>query len=203
MKKIIIILSLFLLCSCGLKPIEGYESIQDKLMTMESYCTNAKITYINNKGEDSFDTIYYATKDGKYRMELLQPQDYKDNIILFDGKMVWHYNPSIEQKVQVDAPDKPQRQELSLFTFLENYVKSQEVTVESANLDEGLCTVLEAEIPGDNKFLSTEKLWVSNEDMLPVRLVIYNEEGKEKIIVEFSDFKYNCEIDETKFTIDK
>lgn len=203
MKRVIFIFCLMLLCGCGTKHIAGYKNVQEKLMAMESYCTNAHITYINNKGSDEFDATYYATKDGKYRMELTAPEDYKDNVIMFDGKMVWSYNPAVEQKVSVDAPDKPQRYELVLFSFLENYVKSQNVTVQSASLDESLCTVLEAEIPGENQFFATEKLCINNETQNPQRLIIYDNEGNEKIKVDFTNFQYNCEIEPEKFTINK
>lgn len=172
-------------------------------MAMESYCTKAHIAYINNKGTDEFDATYYATKDGKYRMEITSPEDYNGNVIMFDGKMVWSYNPSIEQKITVDAPDKPQRHELVLFTFIENYVKCQNTAVQSANLDDSLCTVLEAEIPGGNDFFTTEKLCINNETQNPQRLVIYDKEKNEKIIVDFTDFQYNYKIENDKFTINK
>lgn len=203
MKKILMLFCLMLLCSCSAKPISGYKSIQEKLMAMESYCTKAHIAYINNKGTDEFDATYYATKDGKYRMEITSPEDYNGNVIMFDGKMVWSYNPSIEQKITVDAPDKPQRHELVLFTFIENYVKCQNTAVQSANLDDSLCTVLEAEIPGGNDFFTTEKLCINNETQNPQRLVIYDKEKNEKIIVDFTDFQYNYKIENDKFTINK
>lgn len=203
MKRIFFLALLLVLTGCANKPITGYKNVQDKLMAMESYISDVDITYVNNKGQDKCKTTQYAINDGKYRIEIAEPIEQKGNVILFDGKMVWSYNPSVEQKVQVNAPDKPERYELILFSFIENYVKSQNVTVESANFDESLCTVLEAEIPDDNKFLATEKLWIDNESMMPVRLVIYDDEGKERIIAQFSNFQYNCQIEQSKFTLEE
>ncbi len=201
LKKVLPIILMLVISGCS-KPITGYKNVQDKLMAMESYVAEADITYINNKGEDKCKTLQYALNDGKYRIEVTEPSQQQGNVILYDGKMVWSYNPSVEQKVQVNAPDKPERYELILFSFIENYVKSQDVAVESASLDESLCTVLEAEIPGENKFLATEKLWLDNESMLPVKLVIYDTDGKERIIAQFSNFQYNCQIEQSKFTLE-
>lgn len=203
MKRPILVISLFLvlLAGCGKKTGTEYKNIQEKLMSMESYSCNANISYINNKGEDNITASICAMKDGRYRFEATGPDTYRGNVIIFDGKMVWNCNPAAEQKVRVTSPDKPERYELILFSFLENYVNSMDTTVESASIDQSKCTVLEADIPGDNKFIAKEKLWVDNESMTPLRLVIYDDEGGERIRADIEDFQYNCSIDEDKFVV--
>ena len=192
-----------MLAGCGKgAQLSEYDKVHNNLMDMKSYATDATVKYISNNGENEYVTKQYALSDGRYRMETTKPDEYNGNVILFDGKMVWQYNPSAEEnKVRVNAPDKPERAELILFSFVENMVKSMDVGLEASSIDESMCTVLEAKIPGDNKFLASEKLWVDNESLCPKRLVVYDKDGKEKIVVDYENFEYNCEIEDEKFVI--
>ena len=197
MKKVFLLLMLTA-CSQGRT---AYPTIQEKLTSMESYKTDAALTYISDKGETKYSTSQIADKSGRYRIETSQPEDI-GNIVMYDGKMVWQYDPNLENnKISVNPPDKAARREIIIFSFLENYVKSKDVSLGVASLDESLCTVLEAKIPGDNRLLSTEKLWVDNETQNPVRLVIYDSENKERIVAEFTNFEYNYPIDDNTFIL--
>lgn len=201
MKRLFLFLFIMLLTGC-IKSENSYPTIQDKLMAMESYSTDCKLTYISNKGETVYETKQIAAQDGRYRIETQTPEEYKNNVVMFDGKMVWQYNPNLENnKISINPPDKAARREILLFSFIENYVKSKDVGVETANIDESRCTVLEAKITGDNKLLSTEKLWIDNESQNPLKLVIYDEDNKERIVAEFSNFVYNYSLDEKDFKI--
>lgn len=203
MKRLFLFLCVLILTGCT-KGQNSYPTIQDKLMAMESYQADCKITYISNKGETVYETTHKASRDGRYRIETSKPDEYKDNVVMYDGKMVWHYNPNLkDNKISINPQDKASRREILLFSFIENYVKSKDVGVETANLDESRCTVLEAKLAGGNKLLSTEKLWVDNESQNPLQLVIYDENNKERIVAEFSNFVYNCNLDEKDFQINK
>lgn len=203
MKRLFLFLCILILTGCT-KSQNSYPSIQDKLMAMESYSTDCKLTYISNKGETVYETKQKAARDGRYRIETSKPGEYKDNVVMYDGKMVWHYNPNLkENKISINPPDKASRREILLFSFIENYVKSKDVGVETASLDESRCTILEAKLAGSNKLLSTEKLWIDNESQSPLKLVIYDEDNKERIVAEFSNFVYNCNLDEKDFQINK
>lgn len=203
MKRLFLLLSIIMLTGC-VKAENSYPTIQDKLMAMTGYSTDCKVTYISNKGETVYETSQIAAQDGRYRIETKKPEEYKDNIVMFDGKMVWQYNPNLENnKISVNPPDKAARREIILFSFIENYVKSKDVGIESAKLDESKCTVLEAKLAGNNKLLNTEKLWVDNESQNPVKLVIYDTENNERIVAEFSNFVYNSPVEDKDFIIQK
>lgn len=202
MKKIILALSiLFCLCGCG--KVKGYASAQDKLMNMLSYRAEIDISYISSDGDSTYTAIQTADNQGRYKLEVTSPENLNGSSILFDGKMIWQYNPNIEQKISINAEDKPERSELNLFSFMENYVKSTDTTVTTAKAEETQCTVLEANIEGAGKYIASEKLWISNEDMLPQKLVIYDSEGKERIRVDFNSFEYNAELTEDEFVPQK
>ncbi len=202
MKKLILfILFIITFTSCSPKE-EKYPTIQDKLSNMQSYKTDAEITYISNKGSTSYNAVIYAKNDERYRIEVNSPEDYKGNIIMYDGKLVWQYNPHLQDnKISANPPDKASRREIILFSFIKNYAKSMETTVASANVDNTKTTVLEAKIPSSTKLLSSEKLFVDNETALPVKLVIYDSDNNEKIVVNFSNFEYNQKIEDDVFKI--
>ena len=82
-------------------------------------------------------------------------------------------------------------------------MQSEGVSVETAALDESRCIVLEAVIPGQDSGLSSEKLWVDRESLLPVRFVIYDAEEKERYRMDYSSFAYDPQFDDTLFTIEE
>ena len=62
---------------------------------------------------------------------------------------------------------------------------------------------MEAVIPEGGKYLATEKLWVSNKTLEPNKLIVYDIEGKERIIVKYEQFKYNIKLEDRIFRISK
>lgn len=183
---------------------KAYPTIQDKLMAMESYSTKCKLTYISNKGERVYDADIKATNDGRYIIKTSSPEEYKNNIVMYDGKLIWHYNPNLENnKISITPPDSGARREIILFNFIENYVKSNDTDVETASLEQSRCTVLEAKLPQESKLFALEKLWIDNESQNPVKLVIYDKNNKERIVAEMSEFVYNVKLEDSDFQIHK
>jgi outer membrane lipoprotein-sorting protein len=68
-------------------------------------------------------------------------------------------------------------------------------------MDEGVRTVLEAVVPGEHPYLSTARLWVDNESLNPVRLVIFDRDGAERIIVTYHVFERNVELNDSLFSL--
>lgn len=203
LKKGLFIIFTFLLVGCS-NSISGddYATIQEKIMNMESYSSQGNVKYISNKGETSYDIKQSVKKDGKYIIETISPEAVAGNIILFDGSIVWQYNPKLDSKISVGDKDKLERKEISIFSFLENYVKSKDVALETSNIDDQIYTILEAKIPGNNKYFSTEKLWLNNETKVPEKLIIYDTDGNERVVLTFNKFEYNAELSDEIFNIE-
>ena len=203
LKKSFFIMFVLALAGCSnASDTDEYANIQDKLVNMESYSCEAEVTFYSNKGENKYTINQQAKNDGRYFLETTSPDSVKGNIILFDGNMLWQYNPNLDSKISVGDKDKMERKEICLFTFLENYLKSKDVALETANIDESIYTILEAKIPGGNKYFDSEKLFINNETKAPERLVIYDTEGKERILVTYNNFVYNPEIEDSKFNVE-
>ena len=203
LKKSFFIMFTFFLVGCSKeKSNDEYVNIQDKLINMQSYSATVDVTFFSNKGENSYTMIQEARNDGKYYIETTAPEHLKGNIILYDGKMLWQYNPQLDKKISVGEKEKMARKQIDIFSFLENHLKSKDVALETANIEKSMYTILEAKIPGDDKYFSTEKLFINNETSAPEKLIIYDKENKERVVAQYKNFIYNPKIEDSKFNIE-
>lgn len=201
---VFLLFSLFL-SSCSFKKsdsFDDYSSIQEKLINMNSYSADSSLTYISNKGESNYNIKQFVRKDGKYILQTIYPDSLKGHFILFDGNILWQYNPSIDSKISVGDKDKLERKEISLFSFIQNYTKSKDVSVETSSSDNNLYTILEAIIPSSNQYFASEKLWINNKSKLPEKLVIFDKDGRQRVVLSFSNFSYNPNLDDSIFNVD-
>lgn len=204
LKKGIFILLSFLLVGCSKGGANGddYATIQEKIINMESYSSNGNVKYISNKGETVYDIKQSVRKDGKYIIETINPESVAGSIILFDGNIVWQYNPKLDSKISVGDKDKLERKEISIFAFLENHLKSKDIAMQTSNVDDEVYIILEAKIPSGNKYFSTEKLWLNNKTKSPEKLIIYDSEGKERVVLTFENFEYNPKLTDEMFNVE-
>ena len=198
----------FTLTGCGILPDKdkvetepsAYAKIQRVLTEMKSYRSDATVEYISNKGRNVYDVIQSSRASGEYRVEVVGPENVAGNVTISDGVTIYQFNDRVAGKVSVGVKENQERSEIFVTSFIRNYLSSQEVSVSVGNFGNGKCTVLEAIIPGNHPYLATEKLWVDNETLKPVQLVIYDPEGSERIIVTFKTFEYNIELDDDVFS---
>lgn len=204
-KSLSILLSfslLFSVAACSRqKPMTELEAIQKQLAEMEGYTCTATLTRTNERGIKTYETKQDCKATGEYRLELLSPENVAGNYTLFDGERICQYNHQLDHCITKDVPPSQHRNELFLNQFISNYMQSEGVDVEAATLDESRCILLEAVIPGTDTDLSTEKLWVDRETLLPVRFVIYNADGKERYRMDYTSFAFDPQFDESLFTI--
>jgi outer membrane lipoprotein-sorting protein len=202
---VVLILSMTMLAGCrgGAKP-DGdiYERIQRRLLSLETFKAEATVTYVSNKNTHIYETTQYARVTGAYRVEVTGPERVAGNITVFDGRQVAQINESLNGKVILGTTDSPERYEILLTSFIRNYVRSRDVSVAVASVDGNIYTVLEANLPGTHPYLSTEKLWVCNQTLDPFKLVIYDNQGTERIIIEYKAFEFNPRLDEKLFMIE-
>ena len=195
---------LFTIAACSREePLSELESIQKHLAEMEGYTCTATLTRTNERGEQTYETKQYCKSTGEYRLELTAPENVAGNYTVFDGERICQYNPRLDSSIIRDIPESQHRNELFLSQFIQNYMQSEGVSVETAALDESRCIVLEAIIPGNDAALASEKLWVDRESLLPVRFVIYDAEGEERYSMDYSSFEFDPQFDDALFTIEE
>ncbi len=197
-----------LMAGCSSRPVKSlkeqsaYEKIQKLLMNMETYQCEASVEYKSNKGSNTYETIQKVKSSGSYRVEVIAPDAVAGNVTMSDGSKIYQFNKKIKGKIAMSTDETQERSEIFLTNFIRNYIKSQEVSINVANMDNQTCTVMEATVPGDHPYISTEKLWVDNKTLMPVRLVIYDQQGSERILCTFKSFSYNVRIDDAEFVME-
>ncbi len=194
------------LCSCksfGVKPkpLSNYENVHNQLAKMESYACESEIKIVSNKSSSTYTIRQFCKKTGEYRIETLNPEMLSGSVTTFDGTQLSHYNPRIRGKLSIAASGENDNVETLLTTFLKNYEGSDEVSVLAGNFDESDTTVLEAKIPGEHPYFSSEKLWVDNKTLAPTKLVIYDPDDSERVVVTYSRFEYNVKLEDNVFKL--
>jgi outer membrane lipoprotein-sorting protein len=179
----------------------AYEKVQKMLVGLHSYRARATVEYKANKGSNVYETLQHARITGQYRVEVTGPDMVAGSVTCSDGQRIYQFNTRVNGRVSLLVRESQERSEIFLTSFIKNYLTSQEVSISVANMGEGQFTVLEATIPGNHPYLASEKLWVDNETIKPAKLIIYDPDGAERIIVTFTAFDYNPELDNSIFTI--
>jgi len=178
-----------------------YERIHRQLINMESFVAQATVTYISNNNSHTYETTQHALSTGQYRIEVIAPINVAGNTTIFDGAMISQYNLRLDGRVMQTTTEAPERVEILLTSFIRNFIRTTESTVMAANLDGALTTVLEATIEGNHPYLATQRLWVDNETLKPIRMVIFDAQGTERVIVEYSGFEFDVEIPPELFAL--
>ncbi len=177
-----------------------YQDVTKMLLNLETYAMAGTVTYISSDDESTYKLLQYAKNDGTYRAETLN-DDGSKLITIYDTKTIFQYSDDMKGVVNVSTDENSERSEIFITKFIKNYENSKDVSVLVSNVNDTACTVLEATIPGNNHYFATEKLFVDNKELLPVKLVIYDEDGLERVIVNYSQFIENPTLDEEIFSV--
>ncbi len=181
-----------------------YDTINDMLINIEDYEAVAEIKYISNKNEKTYLTNQKARITGEYKIEVIGPEDVSGTITIYDGDVIYQYNPKNSGEVYMSTEDTAERSELFLTSFIANYMKSMESAVQVGNFDNNSdVTVFETTIPGEHPYINNEKLIVDNKTYKPLELIIFDADNKERIIITFKDFVYNPSIPDSEFEVGK
>jgi len=178
-----------------------YQKMQAIFTNVRSYACEATVEYKSNKGSNVYDTTQKCKTTGEYRVEVVGPDNVSGNVTLSDGKTIYQYNKRISGKISVATKESQERSEIFFTSFIKNYLKSAETSMSAAKVEGDPCTVFEALIPGTHPYLASEKLWIDNQTLKPVKLIIYDPQGSERIIVTYKTFDYNVEIDDSEFKV--
>ena len=179
----------------------AYERIHRQLMAMESFAAQATVTFVSNNNTHVYETIQHARVTGEYRIEVTAPENVAGNTTVFDGTTISQFNPRVDGRISQTSTEAPERLEILLTSFVRNFTTSQGVSIMAASMEEGLTTVLEATVPGEHPYMATQRLWVKNDTQLPVQMIVYDQNGAERIIVIFNSFEYNVNIEDSMFTV--
>ncbi|MCL2357216.1 MAG: hypothetical protein FWC70_08695 [Defluviitaleaceae bacterium] len=185
----------------GAEEISAFEQVNRMLKELENFRAIATVEYRSNKGTNTYETVQHARITGEYRIEVTAPEHVAGSVTTNDGRQIFQFNSRVNGSVNLLVRETPERSEVFLTTFIRNYLQSAEVSVSVSDMGDGVRTVLEATVPGEHPYLSTARLWVDNATLNPVKLVIFDRDGAERIIVTYHVFERNAELADTLFTL--
>ncbi|MDF2877667.1 MAG: hypothetical protein K0S30_763 [Clostridia bacterium] len=191
---LLLLMMSFVFQSCrGDIPSDSLQSkLHNKLVRLKTYEVDAMITFLKDTDENKLEMKQMVEIGGKYKLTLNAPEHLKGYITYFDGKDLSQYSPITKRSVLCKGNEV--RNQLLLSSFIHNYLNTDNIKADGHTLDDRSCMTFEVPIPGDYKYMASEKVWFDEDELNPIKMEIYDLEGKVMIQLDFSHFKYNTEM---------
>lgn len=187
----------FLLFFSGcIKENKNTEKAIDSLKNLDSYTCDITMKIQNDKQTISYNGKQFYDKKYGYRFELEKSRIfiYKDNkIFVKDLQNGLNYNTDRE----FDS--------LFKLSFIGEYIgliyTNETIKNSFKKVNNEEYQVIQLDIPGNNKNINKSQLYINLKDYLPKYLIILDSKGKEKISVEYTNFKANTELQKELFNV--
>jgi len=181
---------------------EIFYEMQKSLNNMDAYTCIANITITGNKKPESHVAKHIFKNPNKYILEILEPEETKGKITIFDGDQAWLYHPQIDQTNIIRNFKDSLDETMFIGYFLRIFLTTEKSLINSEVIDGNDYLVLTAQIPGNNRYRSKEKLWINKKTFIPYQLMVYDKDGKETVRVTYTDFEYDEKVKDEKFNIE-
>ena len=198
MKKIIVLLSIFfMLTGCGNKEDNIINKFIKKLEKVDSYKLNGEMDITSNEDTFSYKVIVGKSKDGYYKVRLINKTNDHEQIILKNSDGVYVVTPELNKsfKFQSDWPNNGSQS--YLLDLLVNDVKNDnKVHVGFDKMNYIQCRV---NYP-NNSSLYSEKIYLNkNYDVNSVEVL--DQDGNVKISLKVNKIDYNSKFDKGYFDL--
>ncbi len=180
--------------------INKTEQVLQIVKEFEGFSARARVTYYLEEKEVVFTMLQDGTMDGKYRIELLEPEGLVGNVTYNDGTSIYHVNASRSKQAYVSANDYPERVEILLSSFVENYRNKTKDFSKIGETSDGQYIVLEGVIEGETTYIAKEQVVVDANTYKPIMLNIYKSNGEKFVTVEYIEVHYNPTFNPEYFT---
>lgn len=159
------------------------------LKNMKTYEVNATVTFLKDTQPNVIKMKQKAEVNGAYTMTIESPEHLKGYQVSYANNEVIEYNPitNTESKGKVLTA----RNEVLLGNFIARYLEGGTSKKEETTLNGKKVACLETMIPGDYKYMASEKLWLDESIKAPIKMEIIGVDGSTSILIEFEDFKHN------------
>ena len=201
-KRLLLILSLlFLLSSMSLiscrKKNNDNNDITTFLKNMGSYTTEMNMVIKNDKQKINYKARQSYLKGGGYKLELN-----KDRVFIYKNDDNIYISDKNNKTKYVQSKDFDEVFKLS---FIGEYIgllyTNEKIKYATKNINDIEYLVIDLFIPGGNKNINNALLYVNTKSMIPEKMVIYDNKGKEKIEITYTDFRPNVKIEQSEFLV--
>ena len=186
---------LIFLVGCG-KNVKNTEETIDYLKNLDSYSCDINMKIQNDKQTINYSGKQFYDKKYGYRFELE-----KNRVLVYKENKI--FVKDLQNGLSYDT-DKDFDSVYKL-SFIGEYIgliyTNEKVESSFKNINNEEYQIIHLDIPGNNKNISKADLYVTLRDSFPKYLIIYDNKGREKINVEYSNFKSNPELQKELFDI--
>lgn len=179
-------LILFVVVSCGTKKIENSEEAFNYVKGIKNYIADIKITFKNERNEESLFLRQYSSEDNNYRLDLEDERTYiyrDDKIYIKDLKNNTEY--FVEEEFD----------ETYKYCFLNEYIKliysMDEVEYFDKRLETGEVEYFAAKVnlPTNNLNMNYSILYLDANKYIPLKLEIYDVKDNKRVLIEYLTFE--------------
>lgn len=197
MKRLIFFMSLILLfTSC--KPNDIVYRTNKKIARMNSYSALCEVTVYGNKENSKYTIKQFYKASGRMRIEVVEPDYLKGKAMVISNSKCKIYHPLINQTIIMDIDRIDERFtgigiiQKSLITGEKS--KYKEITKNGKEYVQIRCM-----IPDGNEYRKYAILYLGIREYSPEYLEIYDENNNLRVHVKYTDFHYNCNINDSLF----
>lgn len=200
-KKLIIIISImsfvfFVFLSGCNKNVRDTEKAIDYLKNLDSYSCDINMKIQNDKQVINYSGKQFYDKKYGYRFELD-----KSRVLIYKENKI--FVKDLQNGLSYDT-DKDFDSVFKL-CFIGEYIgliyTNEKIENSFKNINNEEYQIIHLDIPGNNKNISRSDLYVSLRDNFPKYLIVYDNKDREKINVEYSNFKSNPELQKELFDV--
>ena len=198
MKKGIIVLTVILmitLTACGRNSHGDYSKIYESYGNIKNYTADIEVTVSAGENISDYKARQYYMAPDLYRVDYIS-EEMEDISCVLSGNTLKFKSPD-GKVTDFDGYIPGEKYYIFITDFMERYCKSESA---KSSASRGR-TVLELEETGDNPQRAAMKLWINNKTGLPEKMITYNKDGEEAIVVKYSNFKMNKKMNKKIFEL--
>ncbi|HZJ82784.1 MAG TPA: hypothetical protein VFD57_03135 [Clostridia bacterium] len=196
------IICIIAMVGCGRKtPEETFVLAEKTLNGLESYSTI--LTYNIMDGDEVREYVFkqWVSMPSCFKIELMEPADLSGKTILSDGEDILISYPKVGDSIRFEMKTLEQQRPLFIGDFINSYWLSPEVE-KRVEVEDGVeYVVLRCPVRGIGISKAYQEFWLRAPKMVPIRMVIYDEDNDVSSLILFDDFNDSWEAEENFFEI--
>ena len=200
MKKILcLIVSLLLLTACGKNDAKSISKrFSDDVNNSSSYSILAKMKIIGDEEEFNYNLNIMHLKDNYYKVILTNTNNNHEQIILRNNDGVYVITPELNKSFKFDSSWPNNSSQAYLLGSLLNDINNDKKT--SYKEEKGAYIITSKVNYPNNEELVKEEIYFNNK-MDIIKVIVYDKENNEKIIVNFDKVDFRANLKESDFNI--
>jgi len=191
------------------------EKVVAWLTDLQAYQATASVSYISNKNVNHYEISHTVTRGGSYLIEVTGPERLAGNVSVSNGEHIFQLHRGLGHKFEIGTVyEHESRERTSLLltnfadAFLDGGGEQRIVLLGEAQGANGTENghgngqhVLSVPVESKHRYIASLAL-VIDADFNPISLTSLDRDGQERIVVSYSSFVLNPEIDVSVFEID-